>query len=229
MQHLHPYQQQILAIFTAVLLEQYQREHTMGNITFLDLPRELRDIVYQYVISERVQLVQPGCKDSLESNGILLANHQLREEYLYTLRTILPATTVVLHRHPGDNSYSVLASPAYTGFRQNITNLIVRLPFRKRNVNFFSLLRKSEQHTDIYIRRLLDCMPALRIVTCEITWEPNYAQTVLLPRIRERMVDELRRASIGPEELLEGWHVECQIRDATRWKNEWSGAVILTK
>ena len=200
-------------------------------MVILDLPRELRDVIYSYVLPHRIQLVPPGSDRSLDlwsTHGILLANRQLRLEALHAFSRLLPQTTVVVQREPNDGGHVAPISPLHTAFRDKIKVLITRLPFRKRNVQFFSLLRRSEEYTDLYLRRLLDSMPALEEVTCEVTWEPNHAPTILLPRIREHMLEELRRATIG-QDALAGWGVECQIKDATRWRNEWSGVVVLTR
>jgi hypothetical protein len=199
----------------------------MSRVGILDLPRELRDMIYSYILPDRIQLLSPGSEGSLPS-GILLANQQFRLETLHAFSRLLPQTTVVVRREPGDGGHVRPTSLSHNGLRDKIVKLVVRLPFRKRNVRFFSLLRRSEECTDVYIRRLLDSMPALREVTCEVTWEPNHAPTVLLPRTKEHMLEELRRATVGQDDVV-GWDVECRIRDATRWKNEWSGVVILMR
>jgi hypothetical protein len=200
----------------------------MADIHLLSLPRELRDLVYSYILSDRIQLVQAACDRSLafyDTNGMFLANHQLRNEALDTFYRLLPEMTVVA---PGDAQAPFLSSPRQARLRETTQNLVIQTTYRKRNLNYFALSPMCNQKTNLYISHILQSMPALRKVTCEVAWEPREPPAVLLPRIREQVLTVLRWMTLG-DEMPVGWHVECQIRDATRWKNEWSGVVILRK
>jgi len=207
----------------------------MADPSFLGLPLELRHIIYLYILPQRLQLVAPGCESSLKywnKISILLVNHQLREEAIDTLKRALPTRTIVLQRPTGGGPIPVLVSSEYTGFRERIVNMVIRTPFHLDDRWSFSLSSKSPEHTRMCLFRLLRHMPALRNITCEITWDLqgswSPSPTVLLPHLRQRMLEEFRRVTISQIELP-GWDVGYQVKDLTRWKNERSGVVILTR
>ena len=209
-------------------LSTYSRKHIMTDSKLLSLPRELRDIVYSYYLPERLQLGPAGCESSItfyDDHGLLLASHQLGDEALDAFYRLLPTTTIVATRTV---RVPFLTSPEYAHFRRKIVNLAYRAEYRKRNLHHFSLSRMSDRHTNLTLPRILESMPSLRKITCEITWEPGQSPTVLLPRIKSSVLTELRRVTIDQDPPL-GWDVECQVRDTTRWKNDWSGLVILRK
>jgi hypothetical protein len=200
----------------------------MLKCALLCLPREVRDIIYAHALPERLRLVSRSCKESLdfyESSGVLLANHQIRREALDALERQLATTTIIATY---DAHLPPLRSPEYANLRQKIQNLIIQISCRKRNLSYFAL---SPQHgwrsqEDLYLIR--QELPSLRYITFEITWEPNEASTVLWRRAKEHMVMVLKRM-VGGEEFWDGWDVDSQIIDATRWKSAWSGVVAVKK
>lgn len=207
-------------------------ERKMTGSKFLKLPRELRDIIYLYSLPNRIQLVRPGHSlDAWSGLGLLLVSRQIRLEALHAVFRLLPQTTVVIQRKPTygmDDDPLARLSPLQTAFRSKIVHLVLRLPFRKQSLPYFSLQSESEEHTNAYMRRLIHSMPALREVTCEVTWEPNRATTIMFPGIRSDMITEIKNVTLGYAPLP-GWVGECHIRDATRWRNGWSGIVHLSR
>jgi hypothetical protein len=200
----------------------------MTGAHLLRLPRELRDLVYSYIIPDRIQLAQMNTKESLEfynTNGFFLASHQLRDEALDAFYRLLPTTTIIA---PRDTQTSVLSSPQETRLLQETQVLVIRTTYRKRNLPYFDLNSISTRQTNLYISRILQSMPALRHITCEVAWEPSDPPAVLLPRVREEVLAVIRWVTLRGDVPV-GWDVECQIRNQTRWKNEWSGVVILKR
>lgn len=202
----------------------------MNGISFLDLPRELRDMTYAYVLPSTMQLVTPGCDSALEfsnKNGILLANRQTRDEALEALHRSPPSVTIVTHHNA---LLSRLVSPDCIMFRQKIVTLIVRTEYGLEEFPHphYFLRRKSEEHTKIYIHRVIESMSALQHITCEVGWLPNQPPAVLLPLARAHMLGQIRAATLGFDPFTD-WVVECHVRHATRWRNEWSGIVLLIK
>jgi hypothetical protein len=200
----------------------------MAGTHFLSLPRELRDLVYSYIIPDRIQLAQANTKESLDfynTNGFFLASHQLRNETLHAFYRLLPTTTIIA---PRDAQTSFLSSPQQTRLLQEMQILVIRTTYRKRNLAYFALSSLSNQQTNLYISRILGSMPALRHVTCEVAWEPSDPPAVLLPGVREEVLAVIRWVTFH-DDVPVGWDVECLIRNETRWKNEWSGVVILKR
>jgi hypothetical protein len=200
----------------------------MADMYLLSLPRELRDLIYSYILPVRIQLVHAACERSLafhDTNGILLASQQLRSEALDAFYRLLPETTVLALQ---DAQAPFLVSPRQARLREMTQNLVIQTTYQKRNLHYFALSPMCNQKTDLYISHILKSMPALRKITCEVAWEPREPPAVLLPRIREQVLTVLRWITLGNDTPM-GWDVECKIRDATRWKNDWSGLVILRK
>jgi hypothetical protein len=200
----------------------------MARAHFLSLPRELRDLIYSYIIPDRIHLVEANTKESLDFhnvNGFLLANHQLRDEALDTFYRLLPTTTILA---PPDTQISFLSSPHQTRLLLETQILVTRTTYIKQNLPHFALLSISNRQRHLYLSRVLQSMPALRHVTCEVVWEPSDPPAVLLPRVKEEVLAAIRWITLQ-DATPEGWDVECQIRNETRWKNEWSGVVILKR
>jgi hypothetical protein len=205
-----------------------QGKRAMASTSLLSLPRELRDLIYSFILPERIQLVQAGSESSVsfyDTNGILLASRQLRDEALDALYRLLPSTTILA---PRDARVPFFGCTEYGGLGRRTHNFVIHMSYSRRNSNVFALSHKSHGHTNLYVSHVIQSMPALRVVTCEITWEPRESSAVLLPSIREHILVELKRVIVGHHTPV-GWDVDCQIRDATRWKNERSGVVILRK
>jgi hypothetical protein len=200
----------------------------MAGTHFQSLPRELRDLIYSYTIPDRIQLLQMNSKESLDfhnTNGVLLASHQLRNEALDAFYRLLPTTTILA---PRNSQISFLSSPQHTRLRLETQILVIETTYRKRNLAYFALSPLSIQQTNLYISYLLQSMPALRHVTCEVAWEPSEPPAVLLPCVREEVLAVIQWVTLR-NDTPEGWDVECQIRNAARWKNEWRGVVILRR
>jgi DNA polymerase elongation subunit (family B) len=209
----------------------------MVKTHFLEFPRELRDLIYLYVLPE-VDLTKlptkglDGTSTFIHTNGVLLANHQLRREAKEIFWRLLPNTTVTLapavHIH-------CLNSPAYARLRRETQFLVVRMEQYNRRLPAFTLtepgtcvMRYATDNTNGFLLHIFRVMPALRHVTCDIEWKPNNAPSILLPRERNDMLRELRRVTIRDDPMI-GWDVECYIVDATRWKKECKGGVIFSR
>jgi hypothetical protein len=204
----------------------------MTGTNFFDLPRELRDVVYEYVIPD-VNLTWPRNKGQdrtpnfFTTNGILLANHQLRRESKETFWRLLPKTTVTIA--PKTHMYCLI-SPAYARLHRTTQDLVVQMEQYNHCLPTFTLAESTPQtgfpldDSKGYMAHIFRVMPALRQVTCEVEWKPHNTPSVLLPRERDDMLRELRRVTTGGDPMI-GWEVECYIVDATRWKKECSGCV----
>jgi hypothetical protein len=204
----------------------------MNGINFFNLPRELRDVIYVFVIPE-VNLTGPRIKGQdripnfFSTNGILLANHQMRREAKETFWRLLPSTTVTIA--PKTHMYCLI-SPAYARLRRTTQYLVVQMEQYNHRLPIFTLAESTPQmrfpldNTKGYIAHIIRVMPALRQVTCDIEWKPHNTPSVLLPRERDDMLRELRRVTTGGDPMI-GWEVKCYIVDATRWKKECSGGV----
>jgi hypothetical protein len=200
----------------------------MLKCALLCLPREVRDVIYAHTLPERLRLVSQGRKESFdfyESSGLLLANHQVRREALDALERQLATTTITATHNA---VLPPLRSPEYANLRQKIENLVVQISCRKRNLPYFALSPQRGWWSQEDLSLIRQELPSLRYITFKITWEPNEASTVLWRRAKEHMVTVLRRM-VGGEEFWDGWDVDSQIIDATRWKNEWSGIVLVRK
>jgi hypothetical protein len=191
----------------------------MPNIHFFTLPRELRDIIYFHTLPDRIILIQEDCHKSL---GLLLASHQLRSEILDALNRALPRITIVIPC----TARALLPSSDF--LRQRTQKLVVNSVVKKCDVRDFVLEPVTGGAAMLHCAKAIHCMPALREVMYNITWNNTSSPSVLLPSLKNRMISELRRVTVGEEELV-GWSVECRIKDATRWKIGWSGVVILRK
>lgn len=200
----------------------------MLECALLCLPREIRDVIYAYALPERLQLRSRHCKESLsfyESNGLLLANHQIRKEANEALERQLPIKHIIFAH---DAHLPPLQSPDYFDIRRKIQNLVIALSCRKHEFPAFALLPQTGWHADVKLYQIRKEFPSLRQVTFEITWQPKDTYTVLLPRRKEEMVMGLRKL-VGGGIIWDAWDLEYQIRDATRWKNAWSGVIVATK
>ncbi|KAH7081811.1 hypothetical protein BKA63DRAFT_405812 [Paraphoma chrysanthemicola] len=201
----------------------------MPASNLLNLPRELRDLIYPYVLPDRLRLVPKSCDQSIsfhKTNGILLTTQQLRSEAIEALYRLFPSTTIVASC---DVFHSILSSPYQSRMRQKIVNLVLKRTYRKRNLPYsvFSLASNDIDDPSL-IRASLATMPSLQLVVCELAWAPNHAPALLLPRTRECIIEECRRVTVGSRDLA-GWRIDCMVKDKARWRNEWSGIVILTR
>jgi hypothetical protein len=186
----------------------YNSGNMAGN-HFQSLPRELRDLIYSYTTLDRIQLVQMSSKGSLDfynTNGLLLANHQLRDEALDAFYRLLPRTIILA---PRNAQISFLSSPQHTPLRLETQMLVIKTTYRKRNLAFFALSSLSNQQTNLYLSHLLQSMPALCYVTCEVSWEPSEPPAVLLPCVREEVLAVIRWVTLR-NDTPEGWDIECQ-------------------
>jgi hypothetical protein len=193
----------------------------MTRIHFFSLPRELRDIIYSYVLPEHIKLIE-GWDESL---GLLLASHRLRSEMLDAFYTRLPHMTII---SPNTAPALLPDSPNYTLLRQKTEKLVVQRSVEKRNQPNFALMPIAGQHATWLPPQIFQCMPALREVTYEITWDSKGSPSVLLPSLKDSVLRELKNVTLSQGSLT-GWDVECRIVDITRWRIEWSGIVVLKK
>jgi hypothetical protein len=208
-----------LDIFTLLYQIPLLSKQTMTNIHFFTLPRELRDMIYFHTLSDRIILVQEDCDKSL---GLLLASHQLRSETLDALNRSLPRITIVV---------PCTARALFSGsdfLRQRTRKLVIQRVVKRCDLWDFVLEPVNSSTAALHCAKVFECMPALREVMYEISWDNTSGPSVLLPSLKERMISELRRVTVGEDEVA-GWGVECRIKDATRWKIGWSGVVILRK
>ncbi|KAF2025419.1 hypothetical protein EK21DRAFT_76430 [Setomelanomma holmii] len=201
---------------------------TTSEPNLVRLPREIRDLIYPYVLPTRLQLAPIGSEQNLsfhDTNGIFLVNHQLRSEVHEVFYRLFAITTIVV---PRDQWHALVNPSGRHLLRQNIINLVLPQRYRKRMTRGWVFSLASNYYGAIKAMDILDNLPNLQNVTYEIEWAPNDAPAVLLPHMKESILQECRRVTIGTSELT-GWDVECRIRDEARWKNEWSGTVSLRK
>jgi hypothetical protein len=193
----------------------------MAHIHFFSLPRELRDIIYSYVLPEHIKLAE-GWEGSL---GLLLVSHRFRSETLDAFYTRLPQMTIV---SPNTALTVLPGSPKYTLLWQKTEKLLVQRSMEKRNQPDFAFMPIASQHADWHPPQIFQCMPALREVTYEIAWDSRGSPSILLPSLKDRVLRELKETTLGQNSLI-GWDVECRIVDSTRWRIEWSGVVALKR
>ncbi|OAK94625.1 hypothetical protein IQ06DRAFT_80033 [Phaeosphaeriaceae sp. SRC1lsM3a] len=178
----------------------------MARPHLLGLPRELRDIILQDVVPERLRLVHSTYEDNvdfLNHNGIMLANRQLRNETIDTVYR-RSTTTIILSRKS-------------------------RIPLLRTRRRISPSLKRNKYVDDgISFMRIIRCMPALREIVCEIRWTPCVTASVLLPDARESMLREFKRVTIKGE-AVPGWELEDRVVDSTRWMKNWSGLLIARK
>lgn len=201
----------------------------MARPHLLGLPRELRDIILQDVVPERLRLVHSTYEDNvdfLNHNGIMLANRQLRNETIDTVYR-RSTTTIILSRK---SRIPLLVSPDYEHLRQSIQKLVIQTEYEKRTRRRISPSLKRNKYVDdgISFMRIIRCMPALREIVCEIRWTPCVTASVLLPDARESMLREFKRVTIKGE-AVPGWELEDRVVDSTRWMKNWSGLLIARK
>jgi hypothetical protein len=203
----------------------------MAENRFLTLPRELRDLIYAHILPEKLYLVAPDPLSSrtlYTSNGILLTSRALRAEALSALQRLLPTTTIVATQHARVPPLSL--STECGDIRRNIENLVILMSCEKLKIREFSLLPTAGWHTKAEFSEVLEAMPGLKEVTFEISWSPVDAYTLLWPSHKTRMLEVLRGV-VGGEAFWENreWEVDARVRDATRWRNNWGGVVVMTK
>lgn len=189
---------------------------------FFSLPRELRDIIYFNVLPDHVTLVEEGWERHI---GLLLASRQFRNETLEAFYLRLPRTTVVI---PPTACALFPDSPQYAQFRQRAKRVVIRRQVQKPDTPDFVLNTIGSDGVTLHCPKVFDDMPALRVIIFEIAWNSTTCPSVLLPGLKRRMLDEIRRVTVGGDKLA-GWKMECQVKDATRWKIGWSGVMILRK
>jgi hypothetical protein len=200
----------------------------MADLHLLSLPRELRDLIYAHVLPERMELAVAGRESSFsffETNGVLLTNHQLRREAEETFWRLLPTTTVVISAWA---RMHFLVSPKYAQLRRLTQYLVVQTEHTKCSTRTFEFEDVPDPNTKSCLENLVQSMPALRQLTCEVRWQPNNTPSLLLPHDKNDMLHAIRRVTIGNRSMT-GWDVECYIVDATRWNKEWSGVVVIKR
>jgi hypothetical protein len=186
------------------------------------LPRELRDIIYFYVLPDHVTLVEEGWDRDI---GLLLANRQLRIETLETFYLRLPRATIVVPPTACDLFPSSLQ---YAPFRERAQRVVIQRQVQKLDTPEFVLHTMGRDGATLHCSKVFEHMPALREITYDIAWKSAASPSILLPSLKRRMLNEIRRVTVG-EDKLAGWEIECQVKDATRWKIGWSGVVKLRK
>jgi len=189
---------------------------------FFSLPRELRDIIYFYVLPDHVTLVEEGWERNI---GLLLASRQLRTETLEAFYLRLPRATIIV---PPTAHGLFPSSPQYALIRERTKRVVIQRQVQKPETPDFVLNTMGRDVATLHSSKVFDDMPALREIIYEITWKYTASPSVLLPSLKRRMLDEIRRVTVGEDELA-GWKIECQVKDATRWKIGWSGVVLLRK
>jgi hypothetical protein len=195
----------------------------------LGLPRELRDIIIQYVVPDRIKLIHSTYDDNvnyLRKNGILLTNHQLRIEAIDCVFR-QPSTTIIWSRR---SRVPILTCPDYERLRQTVQKLVIQTEYERRTLvrHLLSLKRNTDVDDGISFIHIIQRMPALREIVCEIRWTPCVTASVLLPDAKEIMLLQFRRATTGGEDVV-GWEMEERVVDATRWMKSWSGLLIARK
>jgi hypothetical protein len=193
----------------------------MTRLHFFSLPRELRDIIYRHVLPAYITLVE-GWERNL---GLLLVSHRLRSEMLDAFYTRLPHMTII---SPNTAPALLPDSPNYTLLRQKIEKLVIQRGVEKQIRTDFTFVPITGQQATWLPPQIFQCMPALREITYEITWDSKGSPSVLLPSLKDSVLRELRNVTLGQDRLI-GWDVECRIVDTTRWRIEWSGVVVLKK
>ncbi|KAH7410478.1 hypothetical protein DE146DRAFT_645062 [Phaeosphaeria sp. MPI-PUGE-AT-0046c] len=201
----------------------------MAYSHLLSLPRELRDIIFEHAVPKRIELIHSSYEENVNffnNNGILLANQQLRNEAIEAVYRG-PYTTIIWSRK---SRIPFLVCPDYLRLRQNVQKLVLRTEYRKlaRTRHILALRRNECLDDGLSLMHIIQCMPALREIVCEISWTPCVTASVLLPNAKEIMTAQLRRATIGGEEVV-GWELEDRIVDSTRWMKNWSGLLIARK
>jgi hypothetical protein len=200
----------------------------MHTSPLLTLPRELRDLILTYVLPKRIKLIhaRPDAPDFYNTNGILLANQQLRIEAIEAFYRSLPSTTIIFSR---ESRVPFLGAPSYARLRQHIHHLVLQTSYIKReDVRYFTLRRISDHRTKDLLAHVITCMPKLRQVDVEVRWLPAEAGSVLLPGTRGAMMFEIRVVTIGGYEV-QGWEVDFGVVDESRWRRKWWGWVGLKK
>lgn len=195
----------------------------------LSLPRELRDIILQYVVPDRIKLVHSTYEDNanyLSNNGILLASRQLRIEAIDCFYR-QPSTTIIWSRQ---SRVPIFTCPDYERLRQTVQKLVIQTEYERRTRvrHLLSLTRNNDVDDGISFTHIIRRMPALREIVCEIRWTPCVTASVLLPDAKEIMLLQFRRATTGGEVVV-GWEMEERVVDLTRWMNSWSGLLIARK
>ncbi|KAH8724414.1 hypothetical protein GQ44DRAFT_278120 [Phaeosphaeriaceae sp. PMI808] len=150
---------------------------SMAEINLMCLPRELRDLIYAYILPKHIRSAQPSCRVSWKFaniNGILLVNHQLRSESLEAFYRNLSQATIVA---PSDACVPSLTLPTYARLRNKIQNFVFQWMYGRRKTQTFSLKPTSSGETGRYLSRVIRSLPALQWVTCEITREPRESST----------------------------------------------------
>jgi hypothetical protein len=106
--------------------------------------------------------------------------------------------------------------------------LVVQTQDTKRSAPTFELEDVLCPGPKSYLGNVVQSMPALRQLTCEVRWQPNKTPSLLLPHDKNNMLQAIRRVTIGDGSMI-GWDVDCYIVDATRWNKEWSGVVMIKR
>jgi hypothetical protein len=203
----------------------------MAKTTFSTLPRELRDLIYPYILPERLYLVAPNHPSSrifYKTNGILLTSRALRIEAVSAMTRLVPSTRFIALEHARSPPLSL--APEYVPIRRKIRHIIILLSCQKVDTTRFDLLPMAGWKSNDELKEVLVAMPGLKEVTFEISWSPAEAYTLLFPSYKTRMLAVLRGVVRG-EEFWErqGWEVEARIKDKTRWRNRWGGVVVVRK
>lgn len=96
-------------------------------------------------------------------------------------------------------------------------------------MDYFSLSHDMGWNMQDLQKRILDDMPSLQQITFEVSWDPRQTSSVLLHHERLSIVNELQHIVLKDETLWDGWVIDVEVKDATRWKIEWSGVIVLRR